>query len=101
MSLKLLKSLAPVHYSEFALGRAGAGSDISFMKGKMMLDLPDCARHLARLRPTVEPDKRVLVSTLAQQCKRYHQNPDLMRPIMMKVIDALAAPNADEGETHG
>jgi hypothetical protein len=100
MSLKLLKSLAPIHYSDISSGRAGARGDISFMKGKAMrndIPLPDCARHLARLWPTVEPEKRVYVSTLRQQCKNYQVNPEALRPKMLATIERLAAPiNAEE-----
>lgn len=51
------------------------------------------AHHLARLRPSCPADRRPLVSMLAEQCKRFHQNPEGLRPMMLRTIDAI---NADK-----
>ena len=54
------------------------------------------ARHLARLRPTVAPAARPLVSNLIGQLGNYERNPKGLRPMIMATIDRLAAVNAED-----
>lgn len=52
-------------------------------------ELIELSSHLARHRPRLDPEVRPLVSTLAEQCKRFHQNPDGLRPMMLATIAAI------------
>jgi hypothetical protein len=54
-------------------------------------DLPDCARHVARHRPNLPPEKRSLASNLIQQIYRYDADPDAMRAKILKTIERIEA----------
>jgi hypothetical protein len=49
------------------------------------------ARHLARIRPSLPREQQWDASTLEQQCKRYRDNPDGLRPHMLRTIERLEA----------
>jgi hypothetical protein len=55
------------------------------------IPLPDCARHLARLWPTVEPEKRGFVSLLRQQLLAWGNGGerDHLRSKIPETIDAI------------
>jgi hypothetical protein len=66
----------------------------------MTIPLPDCARHLARLWPTVAPEKRSHVSKLREQIRAWDNggNRDGLRKEIPKTIAAIkgAAVDAEE-----
>jgi hypothetical protein len=57
----------------------------------MTLSLIVLARHLARHRPNLPPEKRSLASNLIQQIYRYDADPDAMRPKILKMIERIEA----------
>ena len=64
--------------------------------GCVTVALPKLAAHLARLRPTVAPAARPLVSNLIGQLGNYERNPKGLRPMIMATINRLAAVNAED-----
>jgi hypothetical protein len=57
----------------------------------MTISLIVLARHLARHRPNLPPEKRSLASNLIQQIYRYDADPDAMRPKILKTIERIEA----------
>lgn len=60
----------------------------------MTIALPDCARHLARLRPS-HPAPH-LVSNLIVQIKSYEDNPDGLRPRIIASVEQIEAAGSSQ-----
>lgn len=59
-------------------------------------DLPDCARHLARLWPKMPLEKRSLVSNLREQIRGWERSTNKagLRTNILKSIEAIERPAA-------
>jgi hypothetical protein len=53
------------------------------------MTLPDCARHLTRLRPEYGFEKQGHISNLIQQCGNFEQNPEGLREKMLATMERI------------
>ena len=53
------------------------------------MTLPDCAKHLIRLRPSYGSRKRRYISSLAQQCEHYQPGNVHLAQQMMETMERI------------